>query len=272
MLPLYFSPVLIYFSFFPQVTDQASVVCRVKVCGKKVKLPCGHDMCRAHAKCRKIKGEFVFWDPSGCGICQGMYHSGWESESSEISANEKTFFQESLKLWVRGFKKNLPNAPYLPTVEWKDILFPNAREDAVVGRATRPQIPIVQLEMQEALDSMSLEHLEEMSGSSTLSPGREASLLQSGAEADVTGEEEEGLIPSPKRSEETTSLVDVPLSGEQFLPPPMFPLPGASTSGQSTTSTSYTPPVAPIPSEPAPQQDMMASMQSFMQMMQKQQS
>ena len=104
-----------------------------------------------------------------------MYHSG--RESSDVMTANKTFHQESLKLWVRRFMKNLPNAPYLPSMEWKDILFPNARDESVVGSATTSPIPVVQLEMQQALDSMSLE-TKEMSDTSTLAPRREASLLQ----------------------------------------------------------------------------------------------
>ena len=75
---------------------------------------------------------------------------------------------------------------------------------------------------------------EDMSDTSTLSPGREASLLQSEATGEYEEEEEEpGLIPSSTASGTAVSLLDAPLDeGAAAAVPPLAPLRGVDSAEQ----------------------------------------
>ena len=47
-------------------------------------------------------------------------------------AKDKCDTKDALKSWVKGWLKNNKASPYLPNLEMKDLLFPNASSNAVI--------------------------------------------------------------------------------------------------------------------------------------------
>ena len=79
----------------------------------------GHLNCRRHAPCNENKSGW--WSRQNCQICETL----WEqclSGSKEVASIAKS----SLKLWIRGYQKNLPGH-YVREEEIKEFLFPTGQ-------------------------------------------------------------------------------------------------------------------------------------------------
>ena len=150
----------------------------------------GHVVCRQHADCRVVMedGE-VIWTPDNCQVCLGLADTAFERATSKSSRQRAI---KSLKKWARGFQKNRPGKPFLPSEKWRARVFPNGGKDFIyVGstefaavQGTAGQSPSPSLSEQELLHPG-----EKQEYSSPISKEREASLLH---EDSITDSSDEG--------------------------------------------------------------------------------
>ena len=179
-----------------------------------------------------------------------------------VSSGEAGLAKSTIRTWVRGFKKNVPRgSPYLPSKEMKDLLFPGAEEESVVGFQKKKTLPTVHLDIPdqekvaESLQEMSL-NLEQMSAVSSVSDERERDLLsvldQDEEIEDFDDQASEADIPV-KPQKKGKSVVT---SGEaSATPTSVYSNPGTSSELSHTT----------------PKEDLRAYMEQFMIKMQQNQ-
>ena len=206
-----------------------------------------------------MKGSFSIWDPTACRVCLDLIHSGYKAEG--VSQTDQDWFRSEIKKWVRGFKKGAPGVPYLPSLEYRDLLFPKAELTSVFGHHTPKELPTVQLQVQEQLSGLNLD-TENMSTVSSVTPGREKELL-SGEESSEDSLDDESVL-------EDSSL---PAKGKKVGPhlkvitinaPLTPPVPGPTTPVTLMTTALTPTTVMTTPITTSVPVDFMANMKAFM--------
>ena len=171
------------------------VVCAVEAC-KSEFVGLGHVVCRQHADCRVVKedGE-VIWTPDSCQVCLGLADTAFERPSSKSSRQRAI---KSLKKWARGFQKNRPGRPFLPSEMWRARVFPKGAPEFVYRGVTcfkavqgpAEPSPAVEQELLQPKDTFT-------ECSSPISKEQEASLLQEGTVTDSSNEGDDSSVSEP---------------------------------------------------------------------------
>ena len=90
----------------------------------------GHDLCRFHAACRTVKDDrAIVWDPVECSPCSHLIMTA--IKRSSVTPEEKKSAMDMLRAWVKGFQKNRPGTPFLPSEQWRLTLFPRSGKEIV---------------------------------------------------------------------------------------------------------------------------------------------
>ncbi|XP_068230250.1 uncharacterized protein [Palaemon carinicauda] len=129
------------------------VHCQETACTAVLQQPCGHEVCRSHARCAVQVADLLVWHPDGCEICYALV-SDVTSDSVSPAITSATL--ETLKTWVGGFGRNVKaKHPYILAEEMCSLLYPNAKiSAAVMSDVAAPIITRIREETQAFPDDL----------------------------------------------------------------------------------------------------------------------
>ena len=168
--------------------------------------------------CRDKSQKHYLWRPSPCDFCLRLLDQA--KTASQPGARRQAL--STLRIWVRGFAKNNhrrnTTAPYLPSMDLKNLLFPTARDASVMPPPSAD-------DLQAAAATLSLDDSVSVVGPDL-----------GGSEGEVPMDQELILLASPSRP---------------LLPEPLQPVAILSATPPSMPEPSMPVPLQPSPAEPA---------------------